>query len=85
MVKVYTTGKFEINSLIHFVRAQLRLTTGKKMLSRHILSNLSILIRYNRWEICVLMFHVVLKRLLTRSIFPVSHPSPADNIILSQY
>lgn len=47
MVKVYTTGKFEINSLIHFVRAQLRLTTGKKMLSRHILSNLSILIRYN--------------------------------------
>ena len=30
MVKVYTRGKFEINSLIHFVRAQLRLTTGKK-------------------------------------------------------
>lgn len=46
----YTTGKFKIYSLIDFVRAQLRLTTGKEMLSRHILSilpNSSILIRYN--------------------------------------
>lgn len=63
---ISTRGKFEINSFIDYVLAQLRLTTRKEVLSHHILFILPN-IRYKFYEICV--FQRVFKKFLAHSIF----------------